>query len=70
MEQLVDARGLSCPEPVILTKQAADQFKGGSITVLVDLPVAKENVSRFAKNQGFQVAVTEENDYYKIVLTK
>jgi len=40
----VDARGLSCPEPVIRTKQAIESIEQGEIEVLLDEEVAKENV--------------------------
>ena len=40
----VDARGLSCPEPVIQTKMPCVQ--SSQYEVLVDNVVAKENVSR------------------------
>lgn len=43
----VDARGLSCPEPVIQTKNAMVSGEA-AYEVLVDNVVAKENVSRFA----------------------
>ena len=47
----VDARGLSCPEPVIQTKNAMAS-KEAEYEVLVDNVVAKENVSRFVMHQG------------------
>ena len=47
----VDARGLSCPEPVIQTKNAMAS-RAAQYEVLVDNVVAKENVSRFAIHQG------------------
>ena len=47
----VDARGLSCPEPVILTKKALES-KEAVYEILVDNVTAKENVSRFAQHQG------------------
>ena len=54
----VDARGLSCPEPVIQTKNAMASGEA-AYEVLVDNVVAKENVSRFAVHQGYQVDVKE-----------
>lgn len=56
----VDARGLSCPEPVILTKQAMAS-KEASYQVIVDNVTSKENVTRFATHQGYQVNVIEDN---------
>ena len=47
----VDARGLSCPEPVILTRKA---LLGGAkeYEVLVDNVTSRENVTRFAEHAG------------------
>ena len=57
----VDARGLSCPEPVIRAKN--DMESGDKeYEILVDNVVAKENVSRFANHQGYQVQVEEQDD--------
>lgn len=67
---LVDARGRSCPEPVIMTKSALEQGLL-PITVFVDNEVAKENVHRFASTKGYQVRVVEVvNDEYKLEITK
>ena len=57
----VDARGLSCPEPVIRAKNAME-FGDKEYEILVDNVVAKENVSRFANHQGYQVQVEEQGD--------
>ena len=65
----VDARGLSCPEPVIMTKKALAS-RDNSYEVLVDNVTAKENVTRFASHQGYQVSVTEQGDDYLLTLTK
>ena len=66
----VDARGLSCPEPVIRTKQAIESIEQGEIEVLLDEEVAKENVSRISRNSGCQVEISEANGEYKLLLTK
>lgn len=69
MANIVDARGRSCPEPVILTKNAIDNGYE-NIEVLVDAEVALENIKRFALNHGFSVNVEEKNDEYLIELWK
>ena len=46
----VDARGLSCPEPVIMTKKALAS-KDSSYEILVDNITDKQNVTRFASHQ-------------------
>ena len=65
----VDARGLSCPEPVIMTKKPLAS-KDSSYEILVDNITPKENVTRFASHQGYQVAVTEQGEDYLLKLTK
>lgn len=60
MKQTVDARGLACPQPVVLTSKAiatADQ-----VTVIVDNAVAVENVTRLARSKGFAVERSERPD--------
>ena len=69
MAVIVDACGRSCPEPVLLTKKARAS-KGDHYEVLVDNVTAKENVTRFAKNAGYTVSVSQEEDVYRLSLTK
>ena len=56
----VDARGLSCPEPALLTRQALQKLNKGTIEVLVDTGTARENVSRIAENLGWVVTIEEQ----------
>ncbi len=71
MSTKVDARGLSCPQPVLMT---LDEIKTGNtseIEILVDTETSKENVSRAATSQGWKVAdISEEGDEYKITIRK
>ena len=55
---VVDARGLSCPEPIMLTQAALKNNK--SIKVLVTEPHQRANVEKFAKSQNKKVTVTEK----------
>ncbi|MEF9984420.1 MAG: sulfurtransferase TusA family protein [Oscillospiraceae bacterium] len=57
---IIDARGRSCPEPVILTKKALEQNKNIA-TVIVDNDIAVENITRFAETRNLTVSVSEEN---------
>lgn len=65
----IDARGLSCPEPVIMTKNALAS-KEAAYDVLVDNVTAKENVTRFAVHQGYQVNVVEKGEDFVLHLKK
>ena len=66
---IIDARGLLCPEPVVLTQRAIKDDTP-SLTVLVDAMAAKENVTRFAASRGYDVSIAEENGEYKLELKK
>jgi TusA-related sulfurtransferase len=71
MAQIVDARGFSCPQPVLMTMQEMKKTGKGQIEVLVDTDTSKENVSRAATSQGWQVQnVAEERGSYRIVIKK
>ena len=71
MASTVDARGLSCPQPVILTM---DEIKNGSnpeIIVLVDTDTSKENVKRAAESQGCRIDdMSPDGDGYRIRISK
>ena len=65
----IDARGLSCPEPVIMIQKAM-KSKEASYEILVDNNTSKENVTRYAEHQGYQVKVTEEGGEYTLSITR
>ena len=69
--EIVDAKGLSCPQPVMLVSKAIKKLKKGTIEVLVDSGTARNNVSRLAKNSGWSVTVEERPEgSYRIMLKK
>ena len=67
----VNASGLSCPQPVMLTKKALSGLESGCVEILVDTATSRNNVSRFAGNKGWNVDVEERDEGgYKLILTK
>lgn len=66
----VDARGYSCPQPVVMTKRTLDKLTSGRVEVLVDTVTSRENVLRFGGNAGWQGTFEETKDGFKVVLTK
>lgn len=62
MKQTVDARGLSCPQPVLMAMQAMRAAGSGNLEVLVDNEASRENVSRAAQSQGWGVSVDDLAD--------
>ena len=71
MSTIVDARGLSCPQPVLLTVNAIKKLGNGEIVVLVDTEASKENVSRAAASKGWSLkGVESEGAGYRIAIVK
>ncbi|MFZ5648662.1 MAG: sulfurtransferase-like selenium metabolism protein YedF, partial [Bacillota bacterium] len=66
----VDCKGLACPQPVISVKKALDSISEGTVIAVVDNDTAKENVSLFAKNAGYEAAVEKTGGDYRITITK
>lgn len=71
MSTKVDARGFSCPQPVLMTLDEINKVDKGDIEVLVDTDTSRENVSRAAESQGWQIKeVQEEDKGYRITINK
>lgn len=67
----IDARGLSCPQPVLETRKALTGRAAGEGTILVDTVTSRENVSRFARSQGWNVSWEESTDGgFRVLLSK
>ena len=66
----IDARGLSCPQPVVLTKNHIEKIGSGEFEIMVDIGTARDNISRFAVNCGWAVAVRCDGDDIVLTLTK
>lgn len=71
MSSTVNARGFSCPQPVLMTLDEIKKADKGEIVILVDTDTSKENVSRAARSQGWQVKeIQPEGEGYRIVIAK
>lgn len=66
----IDARGLSCPQPVVETKRVLDKISGGRVEVLVDTVTSRENVLRFGRNAGWQGSFRDEGEGFRVILEK
>ena len=67
---MIDARGFSCPMPVVMVQKALKKGAPAELDVLVDNQTAMENVTRFAQNQGYQVTSAPEGSDFRLHLTK
>lgn len=71
MSIIVDAGGLSCPQPVLMTLEKIKEIQKGEIIVKVDTDTSKENVTRAAESQGWNVAdIQEKEGEYQLTLKK
>lgn len=68
MSVIIDARGLACPQPVLLTRKALE--KADELTVIVDNATAEQNVSRLAEGHGLEVTVDKKGDGIYLRLTR
>ena len=59
---VLDCRGLPCPEPVIRCRDWLATVNGAVLEVLVDNPAAVENVSVFLSGRGWTVDSRREGD--------
>jgi selenium metabolism protein YedF len=66
----IDCRGMTCPQPVVTTKQALDQLKENELVVIVDNPSSSENVERFARSQGCSVEVERKGQEFYVRIEK
>ena len=62
----IDARGLACPTPVLLTKSAVEEEKATSLTIVVDNPASQQNVIRFLESKGYHVAASQKGEDYLV----
>lgn len=60
MPTIIDARGLSCPQPVILARKALRDSE--QITTIVDNEAALENITRMAEKEGCRVQTEKRDD--------
>ena len=67
---MIDARGLSCPMPVLMVQREVKKNQPSSLEVLVDNMTAVGNITRFAASQHYAVKVDEADGDYKLTLTK
>ena len=67
---MIDARGYSCPMPVVMVQNEVKKNAPDTLEVLVDSQTCVENVTRFAKASGYSVTVTRDGDDYRMELKK
>ena len=71
MSITIDARGFSCPQPVLMFMEAVKSGNENKIIVLVDTDASKENVSRAAESKRYAVNdIRQQGDEYRMTIVK
>ena len=68
MKQIIDACGLSCPEPILKLKQGMGDSR--EIDLLVDNKTSVDACDRFARTKGMSVEVSESQGVFTLHLVK
>ncbi len=67
---MIDARGLSCPMPVLMVQREVKKNAPQLLEVLVDNMTAVGNITRVAASQHYTVKTEQVDGEYKMTLTK
>ena len=67
---MIDARGYSCPMPVVMVQNEVKKNAPVSLDVLVDSMTCVANVTRFAEKQGYKVEYAAEGEDFRLKLNK
>lgn len=67
---IIDCKGLKCPQPVINTKKYFDSIESGEAEVIVDNEVAKNNISKLCESNNLKYSVSEKGGLYHINIVK
>ncbi len=68
--KIIDAIGLDCPKPVIITKKYVDENNPDELKILVDNKIATENLSKFATEIGYSTEVLEKDGNFEVTLIR
>ena len=67
----VDARGLSCPQPVLITRRAIESLKSDDeVVILLDSETAVENCTRIAEKKGCHISSCRKDGITRLRLKK
>ena len=61
----IDVRGLSCPIPVLKTKQAVKN-REKNFEIISDSNASMENILKYLRSEGYTFTMTEVEDDYVI----
>ncbi|MFC1847322.1 sulfurtransferase TusA family protein [Chloroflexota bacterium] len=66
----IDARGLTCPHPVMETEKVLRDLEKETVVTIVDNAAARDNVNRLAESMGCTVSIEKKGDDYYLSIAK
>jgi len=71
MIDIIDARGLSCPQPVLMALDKIKSADKSEFVVIVDTETSRENILRAANSNGWKQAdMQTDGEECRITLKK
>lgn len=72
MKDRIDCSGLSCPLPVVKTKNKIKSMPEGEdeLEVIVDTGTARDNIARMTKGLGWETESREEGDGFLLTIRR
>lgn len=67
MTKTLDARGLACPAPVLLVKDAVENEDVNELSIMVDNEASRENVTRFLGTRNYSVTKSSRGSDFLLV---
>lgn len=64
----VDAKGLFCPEPLMMTQDALKKNSGEQVVVEVDSATPRDNILRLARRKKLNATVDEKDGVFTITI--
>ena len=69
--ELIDARGLKCPLPVLKMEKRLDALQSGAeLVVLATDPIARIDIPLYCRQRGHSCAVTQDGDAMRFAILK
>lgn len=66
----VDAQGLFCPEPLMMTQEALKQHPDEEVVVKVDSASPRDNILRLVRRKKLSATVEEDQGVFTITITQ
>ncbi len=68
--EVKDARGMLCPEPLLIAKREMERTGCSTVKILVDNATARENITRLAERMKWSVRAESEGSDFLLILEK